>query len=272
VSTPRSGVPELAGLATYAGAARIGYSVEDNVRRLLRYQWTERRLMHDLVSHLTAEPVWEVKCGYALHQWQDAEHVDWLRRRVGEMRHPVPALDTAPDRALETLLQEMLASADAVELLAGSHAVVRAALADAYREHLDATNPLVDHPTRRILQRALLDHETALAWGEAALAALTRDDPSAAARGAAWRDHLRAHLEAAGGIAGPAPERTVALPVGRAIGPHVPDFHPRRDRRFTGQRAFEFPPHAVYNDPGSPRTSATWPSWPSAPSRWTCPR
>src|SRR5687767_15439932 len=83
-------VPELASLASYADAARIGYPVEENVRRLLRYQWTERRLMRDLLSHLTAEPIWEAKCGYALHQWQDAEHVDRLRRRISEMRHPVP--------------------------------------------------------------------------------------------------------------------------------------------------------------------------------------
>ena len=116
----RRGIPELAGVATYGGAARIGYSVDDNVRRLLRYQWTERRLMQDLLSHLTAEPIWEVKGGYALHQWQDAEHVDRLRHRIGEMRHPVPALDAAPDPALDALLDEALRSADAVELLAGS--------------------------------------------------------------------------------------------------------------------------------------------------------
>lgn len=251
-AAPSIGVPELAGLASYAGAARIGYPVEENVRRLLRYQWTERRLMTDLLSHLTAEPVWEVKCGYALHQWQDAEHVDWLRRRVGEMRHPVPPLDTAPDPGLDALLDEALRSGDAVELLAGSYAVVRAALAQAYRAHLAETNPLVDHPTRRILSRALLDHEEALAWAQRAESALTHPDPDAAARAGAWRDHLRAYLEGAGGIAGPALERRSALPSGRAGAPFVPNFHARRDARFTGQSEFEFPPHVIYNDPRAP--------------------
>src|SRR5688572_6665608 len=189
--------PELASLASYADAARIGYPVEDNVRRLLRYQWTERRLMRDLLSHLTAEPIWEVKCGYALHQWQDAEHVDRLRRRIGEMRHPVPPLDEAPDAALDALLEEALRSTDAVELLAGSYAVVREALTGAYREHLATTNPLVDHPTRRILRGALADHEESLAWSATALAALTRHDATAAARGQAWQAHLRAYLDGA---------------------------------------------------------------------------
>ncbi|HEU5218865.1 MAG TPA: hypothetical protein VFU23_09410 [Gemmatimonadales bacterium] len=252
MGSPRSGVPELAGLAGYEAAARIGYPVEENVRRLLRYQWTERRLMIDLLSHLTAEPLWELKRGYALHQWQDAEHVDWLRRRIGEMRHPVPAMDTAPDSGLDALLEEALRSDGAIELLAGSYGVVRGALAAAYRSHLAETNPLVDQPTRRVVQRALLDHEASLAWASAALTALTEADPAAAARAAAWRAHLEAWLQAAGGIAGPAPERRPALPASRAARPFVPDFHPRRDRRFGGLHQFEFPPHTVYNDPRVP--------------------
>src|SRR6185503_13624679 len=106
----------------------------------------------------------------------------------------------------EALLDEGLRSAGAVELLAGSYGVIRAGLADAYRQHLETTNPLVDHPTRRILRSALRDHAEALDWARAALEALTRIDPAAAGRGAAWAAHLTAYLRAAGGIAGPAPE------------------------------------------------------------------
>lgn len=249
---PTLGVPELASLTSYAGAARLGYSVDENVRRLVRYQWTERRLMATLLAHLPAEPTWEVKGGYALHQWQDAEHVEWLRRRIGEMRHPVPPLDQAPDPRLEALLEEALRAADAVELLAGAYGVVRHALAEAYRRHLAETNPLVDHPTRRILRRALTDHEESLEWSWAALEALTRVDLGAADRGAAWARHLRAYLDAAGGIAGPAPDGEAQLPPPPAAGPFAPDFHPRRDGRFQGQYHFDFPPHVVYNDPRVP--------------------
>lgn len=245
-------VPELAGLASYAEAARIGYSVDENVRRLLRYQWAERRLMTLLLSHLTAEPVWEVKCAYALHQWQDAQHVDALRRRVGEMRHPVPALDSAPDLALDALLEEALRSADAVELLAGAYGVVRAALAEAYREHLAGSNPLVDQPTRRLLRSALQDHEEALVWASQALAALTHGNATATARAEAWRTHLRVWLDAAGGLAGPAPASAPEPPPGRGTGPYVPDFRPRRDARFAGVHVFEYPPHLIYNNPRVP--------------------
>ncbi|MGH7560787.1 MAG: hypothetical protein ACRENB_07190 [Gemmatimonadales bacterium] len=252
-AAPSLGIPELAGLASYGEAARIGYSVEENVRRLLRYQWVERRLMTALLSHLTAEPVWELKCGYALHQWLDAQHTDGIRRRISEMRHPVPPLDRAPDAALDAFLEEALRSADAVELLAGSYGVVRRALADEYREHLVTTNPLVDQPTRRVLELALPDHDHALEWSRMAFAALAARDPAAGRRAADWEAHLRAFLAAAGGIAGSAPPLGGApLPEPRVKEKFVPDFHPRRDERFSGQYSFEFPPHVVYNDPKVP--------------------
>jgi len=251
-AAPGLGIPELAGLARYPEAARIGFSVGENVRRLLRYQWTERWLMRDLLSHLTAEPIWEVKGAYALHQWQDALHADGLRRRIGEMRHPVPPLDRAPDPGLERALDEALRSADALELLAGSYGVVRKAVATAYRDHLEQSNPLVDQPTRRILKAALADHDEALEWSRTALEALLGKDPAAGGRVASWQAHLGAYLEAAGGITGPAPEPTPELPPPRATQPFVPDFHPRRDSRFTGQHDFEFPPHVLYNDPRVP--------------------
>ena len=153
-------LPELAGLATYAGAARIGYSVDENVRRLLRFHWVERRLMAILVAHLTSEPVWEVKCALALHQWQTAEHVDALRRRITEMRNPAPRLDVLPEddptaRALDDFLEQVDAARDTNELLAGVYSVLYPAIAGAYRNHIERANPLVDYPTRRLLRFAV---------------------------------------------------------------------------------------------------------------------
>ena len=236
--------PELAGVATYADAARIGFSVDENVRRLLRFHWTERRLMAILVAHLTSEPVWEVKCALALHQWQSAEHVEALRRRITEMRSPSPPLDTAPEvdptaDALVAFLEQVDAARNTDELIAGVYGVLCPALAAAYRAHLARTNPLVDHPTRRILKFALIDIEDALAWGASGVAA--RSDEMRA-----WTDHLRAYLAAAGGIAGDKeaePVDMVAFPP--LLVNHV--FHPRRDARFRGQYNFEFAPHLVYS-------------------------
>lgn len=210
-------IPELAGLASYEEAARVGWSVDENVKRLLRLQWTERRLMRALVMHLTAMPVWESKCGMALHQWQCAEHVEAIRHRIGEMRNPVPNLDAAPEGGCVAGLDRVF---DIVEAMDGPAPVfmmlyhtVFPALAEAYSQHLDGSNPLVDHPTRRILKLALQETLDAVDWGARAAAGTT---------------------------------------VAEQATPYEGRFHPRRDERFTGSYNFEFPPHVVYNMPDVP--------------------
>jgi hypothetical protein len=245
------GIPELSGVATYAGAARVGFSVDENVRRLVRFHWVERRLMLIALAHLPATPEWEVKCALALHQWLDVNHASALRTRISEMRNPLPRMDVAPDPPLEAFLEELLRAEDTVELLAGLYAVAHPMLADAYRAHIGHTNPLVDHPTVRVLRQALADEEEIIAWGERALSACTRARRDKA-RADAWTAHLRAYLDAAGGIPGDTPSHSLNLPSPRAREPFVPDMHPRRDARFSGQYNFNFPPHLVYTMPDVP--------------------
>ncbi|HJU70201.1 MAG TPA: hypothetical protein VJ650_18340 [Gemmatimonadaceae bacterium] len=249
---PSLGIPELAGISTYAGAARVGLSVEENVRRLVRYHWIERRLMLIAVSHLPATPEWEVKCGLALHQWLDVGHASAFRTRITEMRNPAPRMDVSPDAALDAFLDELLHARDTIELLAGLYGVAHPALAAAYRSHIDRTNPLVDHPTVRVLRQALADEDEMIGWGTRALEACTTDATDRA-RADAWMAHLRAFLDAAGGIAGEiSPPAPASLAPARGRERFAPDMHPRRDRRFAGQYNFNFPPHLVYNMPEVP--------------------
>lgn len=247
---PFPSFPPLAGVATFEHAARVGWSVEESVRRLLRLHWAEKRLMELAHAHLPATPEWEVKSALALHQWQDAEHAHALRTRISEMRSPVPRLDVAPAAALDTFFEELLRARDTVELAAGL-AFAYAAMVAAYREHIDGSNPLVDHPTRRVLRFNLLEEDSAAAWWEAALGALLTSDPAAAARADEWREHLARVLAGAGGIAGNQPTIALEAPL-RAAQPFVPDTTPRRDTRFRGVREFGFPPQLVYNMEGVP--------------------
>ena len=241
-------IPELAGLSTYADAARIGYSVDENVRRLLRFHWIERRLTAILTARIPTEPIWEVKCALALHQWQSAEHVDALRQRITEMRNPAPRLDEAPDARLDAFLNELSKSASTAEFLVAVYGVTLPALSLAYAEHIAHTNPLVDHPTRRILRSALPDVEDGASWGARALDVVQTDDT---ARHSAndWARHLGAYLDAAGGITGDGAS-DATLPAPRPSSPR--DFHPRRDERFKESYNFDFPPHDVYNMPDVP--------------------
>ena len=250
---PLDRIPELAGLASYAEAAQVGYSVDENVRRLLRYHWIERRLMAILIARIPAEPVWEVKCALALHQWQSAEHVDALRHRIAELRNPVPRLDASPDPALDAFLDELAQASSTAELLAGIYQITYESLAEAYRDHLAMTNPLVDQPTCRILRIALSEIDDAGDWGRRALEAVIAADPTAARVAQDWSAHLASYLAAVRGIAGDQPSGTTQdIHLARASAPRSFDFTPRRDERFTGSYNFDFPPHDVYNMPGVP--------------------
>ncbi|MDF2440228.1 MAG: hypothetical protein JWN98_1212, partial [Abditibacteriota bacterium] len=242
---PRIGVPELAGICTYEEAARPGFGVEENVALLKRYNWVEQRLNDLYLTRLTATPEWEVKDAFALHTWLDAEHAKWLQERVAELRHPPHNFHVVPDDGLEAWLQEALRAQSTLELLVGLYRVIKPALLEAYREHYEKTNPLVDQPTRRILRFMAIEEEEMIAWGARAIDGLARSaqEQAVATR---WEEHLRAYFEAAGGITGEAPGPAQStLPPSRASAPLEPDWTPRRDARIDSQNC-HFPPHWVY--------------------------
>ena len=248
-------IPPLAGLCTYDEAARLGYSVDETVRRLVRYAWIEKRLMACGLYWLNPTPDWEVKEALSLHLYLDADHAGLIRTRVSEMRNPPPRMDVPPDDRLDAFLDEVLRASDTLEKLVGVYGVLRPALLAAYRRHYDGANPLVDFPTRRLLRTLIAEEADAVAWGEAALAAVT-ETSGQRERAAAWAAHLTAYLQAAGGIAG---DEAFAgeLPAPRATAPYEPDYFPRRDGRFSKQGNFVFPPHEVARTDGVPADEKT---------------
>jgi hypothetical protein len=225
------GLPPLGGIAGYQEAARTGLTVEQNVRLLKRYAYVERRLMEISVAHLCAVPEWEVKGALSLHCWLDAEHATFCRERVAEMREPPLHLDIVPDPKLGAFLDEALHAHDTVELLVGIYQVIKPALVAAYQRHLTETNPLADHPTCRQLRFFCIEEQDMIAWGDAALDALTAD-PARADHAAVWRAHLLAYLKSAGGIWGDEPSGEQNLPAPRALTPFIVDVIPQRDARF----------------------------------------
>ncbi len=229
--SPPNYPPPLAGLCGYQQAALAGISVDQTVSRLRRWVFLKSQLVFINARAFNAIPEWEVKGAISLHLWQDAEHSSWFRRRITEMRTPPHHLDKVPDEALEEFVREVGGATNTIEFLVGIYRVLKPALREAYREHLRDAHPIADHPTRRLVQLALLEEEQHIAWGEQAIAAvLTRAEPGSAAR---WETHLRAYLAAAGDINGEAsrPGKT-ALPAARATTPPATAHVPRRDARF----------------------------------------
>lgn len=228
--------PPLAGLCSYAEAAKTGLSVDATVLRLRRYVYLQSQSLFLFAAQFNRLPEWEVKGAVSLHLWQDAEHSTWFRNRITEMRTPPHHLDKVPDPALAEFMEELRRPADTVEFLAGIYGVLKPALVAAYRDHLAQSHPIADHPTRRLLQFAITEIEEQIAWGQAACSALLRSagrsdhDPELRE----WREHLVAYLNAAGGIHGEAERHDFAkLPASRMDKPAPTSLVPQRDSRFT---------------------------------------
>jgi hypothetical protein len=223
------GFPSLAGICTFAEAERVGYGVEEAVGYLKRFHWAMRRTWHILISRIAAEPVYELKMGYSYHAHLLAELVTDLRTRVGEMREPPLGLEDCPAAELDVYFDEILGAQTTLETLAGIYAVTLPALTEDLRHYRQTTNPLVDAPSIRLLQRAGADLDDMCTWGNQSLAAVAALGPQESVS-AAITDFTK-YLMAAGGIAGRA-QRTDPVGRHRSAQPFTYDLVPRRDDRF----------------------------------------
>ncbi|RAP73754.1 hypothetical protein [Paenibacillus montanisoli] len=228
------GLLPLAGICSYEDACKVGYDIDHNVNLLRRYLYSETQLNQIFAAHIAHIPEWEVKGAFGLHMWLDAEHSAALRKRITEMREPPLHLDKVPDEQIEALFHEVIRAESTLELLVGIYRVVKPELVRSMRKHLAETNPLVDHPTCRVLKLILVEEEEMIPWGEAAVQALIRTDADGIAA-QQWQQHLESFLYAAGGISG-----DLAKPadwhssVPRTDGkPYSMKVEPRRDARFT---------------------------------------
>lgn len=224
------GLPPLAGLASVAEAARPGLAIEECTGRLKRLHYALVRLHEILTARITAEPIYELKTGFAHHAYLCAEHATALRSRVGEMREPPLGLEDVPHPALQTCFDEILAAPTTAELLLGLYDKALPALDAAMARYQADTNPLCDAPSVRVLRFARLELADMLAYGRRCLECLV--EAPARRSAAAWLGLLDACLAAAGGLDGTGLlSDAVPAPQHSAI-PYVYDPVPRRDERF----------------------------------------
>ncbi len=218
----------------YAGitdVTRLGVGVEANAVILHRFAYLERQMLHLMAGSLIHVPEWEVKFLLGRHLYEDAEHHNLLRKRIGELRRSERSVDHAPDPALEALIDEFAHSGDTIELLAGLYGAIKPALVASMRAHLEKINPLVDYNTGRVLRLILLEEEEQVLVGQQFLESLLTDDAERE-KAAVWQNHLLAYLAAAGGVDGTM-ERTSNLPAPHSDGqPHRLPLDSRRDERF----------------------------------------
>src|SRR6266478_8619040 len=244
------GLPTLAGLASIGEAATPGLSVEACVARLKRFHYAFVRLHEILTARITAEPIYELKTGFAHHAYLCSEHVQALRTRVGEMREPPLGLEEIPHPALEIFFDEILAAPTTEELLVGIYEKALPALDAALQRHMADTNPLTDAPSIRVCRFARLELADMIDFGTKAIACLV--DEKTRKEMASWLALLDGCLAAAGRLDG------TEQPTGKTISrlhsakSYVYDPVPRRDERFQDLHNQGVNPEAFLYNPNFP--------------------
>ena len=172
---PLPKLPPLAGICTFKEAQRTGFSVKECVRRLKQYHYWLKRMHQVFNDRIPSEPLYELKMAFSLHSHYCAEHVTAFRKRIAEMREPPLGLEVSPDKNLEILFDEILAAPSTIELLLGAYDLALPSLRDKMQRHLDETNPLVDHPSIRIIRFAMLEIDEMISFGKSSIEALVKD-------------------------------------------------------------------------------------------------
>jgi hypothetical protein len=207
------------------------FSVAENARRLMRFFYFERRLAQAIGAWTLAIPEFEVKLESGRHLFYHADAAHGLRERLREQEQGLAAIDGFRDAEVDRFIEELLSAADAPELLVGLHQVAGAALATAYRHHIDDTDPVADAPTIRLLRRVLADYEPMLAWASAAIDAYITGGIDEGRLGQ-WRWHLSRLLTSIGGVTGADPRVEASAPLRSEAKPFVRHTIPERDSRF----------------------------------------
>ena len=248
-------LPPLAGVCTFAQAARPGLMIEQCVARLKRYHYAFKRLHEIFTARITAEPIYELKTAFSLHAYLCAEHVISLRTRVSEMREPPLGLDAVPSEPLQIFFDEILAAPDTAQLLAGLYEKALPALDAALARHLDETNRLADAPSVRLIRFARLEIADAITFGKRAIQQLV-DNQSRTAM-TSWTSLLDDCLAAAGQLDGAATAVEKTLTRVHSSKPYVHDARPQRDERFADPWNQGVNPEAFLYDPAMPARDKT---------------
>jgi hypothetical protein len=215
-------LPPLAGLCTHTEAAKPGLSVEACVARLKRYHYAFKRLHEIFTARITAEPIYELKAGFAHHAYLCSEHVEAIRTRVGEMREPPLGLEAVPHPAMEVFFDEVLAAPTTAELLAGLYEMALPVLDEDLKQHIATTNKLSDAPTVRVCRFARLELADMIAFGRKCIDQLVSADECANMQ--PWLKLLNENIVS---IHGTEPPRRLY-----STTPYRYDPIPKRDERF----------------------------------------
>jgi len=191
--------------ASTTSAASGSFDVAENARRIGAYAWIEQALFEVLGTWVATVPEPEVTLLLGTHCHHHAWHAQMWRDRLPDLAELDPDRLTAPANPavarFVTALAEPAPLRSTVEQLVGVYRVLLPRLVAAYSVHADATSPVTDAPTARILRLVLADDHDQWRDGELLLQSLIAS-PDDARRAADRHAELESIMVEAGGVTG----------------------------------------------------------------------
>ncbi len=134
----------------------MSLSVVERARAIATFRFVEVRLMELAAAWTPTTPEMEVKVVLGRHIWDFAQHADALGKRTFELRHP--AHHTLPPvEAYRSLLEDAAGLTATAERLAALYDVLVPGLARRYSGYHEEADPVLDAPSRVIIERILQD-------------------------------------------------------------------------------------------------------------------
>ncbi|MGE0355023.1 MAG: hypothetical protein AB7Q69_17560 [Gemmatimonadales bacterium] len=169
----------------------MGLSIRDRADLIATFRYVSVYLMETLARWVPTTPELEVKVVFGRHIWEFAQHADALGKRTAELRAPLHN-NRRPVDAYAALLEELDASSATAERVRGLYEAAIPDLERRYTAYLEATNPLLDEPSVRVIDRIL--RELPRLRSEAAGVLQARPDVKLA--DAAWPGRMASRFQA----------------------------------------------------------------------------
>ena len=149
------------------------FGVKENSQRLSNYRYLEVQLMEMIGgwSHTTAQI--NLKATFGYHVYDHAQAANLLGERLEQLRSGRLFEEPATDDFAH-LCEYIWSLSSVVDRLVAVYRVLEPHLVSTYVYHADATDPLTDTPTVRLLRNLAGTGQSHIAWGQAVLDNLTR--------------------------------------------------------------------------------------------------
>ncbi len=176
------------------------FSVKENSRRLANYRYLEIQMMEMIGGWSHTTPQLSFKATFGYHVYDHATAADLLGERLEQLRSGSDFQEPATDE-FARLCERVWNMENTIDRLVAIYRVLEPHLVSTYVYHADATDPLTDTPTVRLLRQLAALGQSHIAWGQAVLESLTRS-PEERRRALEVQADLEGELVACGGVTG----------------------------------------------------------------------